>query len=199
MQEVKSSPDDCYRLGCNLLEKIGQKVIIYGPLYQAGIEGRFFVDGDMNKGGLDFYIEYLNGSFLRIGFGDSDYNKDAKMGEKLAALSTFYQIMSEDFGSPSFFYTTKDDDKHFINMHWSFYNKEESIKDLLNDDNIDSYIVFDKVDPKPNITKRMKLPSGLVKLVDENIEDYLKYGSNGEVSMFEDTHGYVKKIGKKSK
>ena len=199
MLEVSSSPDDCYRLGKSLIEKLGEKLIIYGPLYQPSIQGRYYVNNDKNSGGLDFYIMYASGISLRMGFGDNDYNKNAKMGEKLAALSDFYLIIFEEFGNPSFFYTVKDDDNHYINMHWALNKKEDSIKDMLSDDNIESYIIFDKIDPNPNLTKRMKLPSLLVNLVDENIEDYLKYGSNTEYSDIEKGKTLSKKIGKKSK
>lgn len=197
MNEVNSSPDDCYRLGGSLHEKLGRKLCFYGSLYQPLISGRYYVsnqDINNNDGGVDFSLEFSNDKLIRVGIGRCSYNKNASLGEQLAALSDFFDIFYEDYGYPTFFFTKKDDDNGYIYLQWSFKNRDNDIEAIKEDPSIDTLIIMNEKNINPVLTKRMELPSELVNIVDANIEDYLKYKDNVEYNLEP-----VKKLVKKSK
>ena len=197
MNEVNSSPDDCYRLGGSLHEKLGRKLCFYGSLYQPLISGRYYVsnqDINNNDGGVDFSLEFSNDKLIRIGIGRCSYNKNASLGEQLAALSDFFDIFYEDYGYPTFFFTKKDDDNGYIYLQWSFKNRDNDIEEIKKDSSIDTLIIMNEKNINPGLTKRMELPSELVNIVDANIEDYLRYKDNVEYNIEP-----VKKLVKKSK
>ena len=197
MNEVNSSPDDCYRLGSSLHEKLGRKLCFYGSLYQPLISGRYYVsnqDINNNDGGVDFSLEFSNDKLIRVGIGRCSYNKNASLGEQLAALSDFFDIFYEDYGYPTFFFTKKDDDNGYIYLQWSFKNRDNDIEAIKEDPSIDTLIIMNEKNINPVLTKRMELPSELVNIVDANIEDYLKYKDNVEYNLEP-----VKKLVKKSK
>ena len=197
MDEVKSSADDCYRLGGSLHEKLGRKLCFYGSLYQPLISGRYYVsnqDINNNDGGVDFSLEFSNDKLIRIGIGRCSYNKNASRGEQLAALSDFFDIFYEDYGYPTYFYTKKDDDNGYIYLQWSFKNRDNDIEEIKKDPSIDTLIIMNEKNINPGLTKRMELPSELVNIVDANIEDYLRYKDNVEYNIEP-----VKKLVKKSK
>ena len=197
MNEVNSSPDDCYRLGSSLHEKLGRKLCFYGSLYQPLISGRYYVsnqDINNNDGGVDFSLEFSNDKLIRVGIGRCSYNKNASLGEQLAALSDFFDIFYEDYGYPTFFFTKKDDDNGYIYLQWSFKNRDNDIEAIKEDPSIDTLIIMNEKNINPVLTKRMELPSELVNIVDANIEDYLKYKDNVEYNLEP-----VKRLVKKSK
>ena len=117
----------------------------------------------------------------------------------MAALSDFYEVLSEEYGNPTVFYTTKDDDEGFLTLQWSFINKDEEIEKFKSgkyfDDaeidtliiigkeknNIEGYSLSDKT--KEIISRQVGLPFELLYLVDEDIESFVKHKSGKEMTI----------------
>ena len=184
-----SNDYDCYELYKMLKRKMGDKIDYYGTPYNALFKGEYFSPYKESKKGIPFYYKYCQNVFLRIQVGSSRYHQ-ALEGEKLATLSDFYEVLSEVFGEPTVFYTTKDDKEELLSLQWSFVNKEEDIKKFkegtyFDDAQIDELIVIDESKErngyhlsdltKKLIAKRIGVPFALIPLVDENIEDFIKF------------------------
>ncbi len=224
MSEIYSNADDCFELARHLKKKMNNKIDFYGSIYQEVISGRYFSHyrdphselDYLFEEGLPFYYKFCKEGFLRIGIG-SFYPHNNSMGEKLAALSSFYEVLSEQYGDPTVFYTTKDDDEKTLSLQWSFANKEEDIQSLRNgsyfdDAEIEELIVFGEPRTQMNgyqlsdatrklIAKQIGVPFELISLVDENIEDFVKYKTGKEIGIPEGTkidgvpvRSYQKKI-----
>lgn len=194
MTEIDSNADDCLELARYLKNKMGSKIDFYGSIHQEVVSGSYFSDLE-NKhyhsygDGLSFYYKFCKNGFLRIGIG-SFYSGNNSIGEKLAALSSFYEVLSKQYGEPAVFYTTKDDEET-LSLQWSFANKKEDIQNLrngsyFNDVEIDELIVFGEPRTQMNgyqlsddtrrvIAKQIGVPFELINLVSENIEDFVKY------------------------
>ena len=210
MQELYSKSEDCFELYKNLRRKMGNKIEYAGTAYTELFEGKYFSHFREQHSNLDylyergipFYYKFCKNGFLRIGIGDSIYHKSS-VGEKLAALSDFYEVLSETYGEPTVFYTTKDDDEGLLSMHWSFINKEEDIQQFkegtfFDDAEIDELIIIGEPKQKTNgyqlnditkkiISKHIGLPFELLSLVDENIEDFVKFKTGNELCVPENT------------
>lgn len=206
MTEIYSNADDCLELARHLKKKMNNKIDFYGSIYQEVISGRYFSHyrdphselDYLFEEGLPFYYKFCKEGFLRIGIG-SFYPHNNSMGEKLAALSSFYEVLSEQYGDPTVFYTTKDDDEKTLSLQWSFANKEEDIQSLRNgsyfdDAEIEELIVFGEPRTQMNgyqlsdttrklIAKQIGVPFELISLVDENIEDFVKYKTGKEIGI----------------
>ena len=201
MKELYSRTEDCLELYKILKRKMGTKVECYGNPHTELFSGKYFSyyksyrsDFDyLFDRGLPFYYKYRKNGFFRIQIGD-DLPKNTSLGEKLAALSDFYGVLKEEFGEPTAFYTIKDDDEGLISLHWSFVNKEEDVKrfkegTFFDDIETDELIIFgEPIEEKgyqlSDATKKMSaerigLPFELLTLVDQNLEDYVKF-KNGE-------------------
>lgn len=197
MSEIYSKADDCLELARYLKNKMGSKIDFYGSIHQEVISGSYFSDFESKYyhpygDGLSFYYKFCKEGFLRIGIG-SFCSRNNSVGEKLAALSNFYEVLSEEYGEPTVFYTTKDDDERTLSLQWSFVNKEEDIQNF-NDAEIDELIVFGKPRTQMNgyqlsdstrklIAKQIGVPFELISLVDENIEDFVKYKTGKEIGI----------------
>lgn len=203
MTEIYSNAEDCFELANYLKKKMGSKIDFYGSICQEVISGSYFSDFESKHyhsygDGLLFYYKFCKEGFLRIGIG-SFYPHNNSIGEKLAALSGFYEVLSEQYGEPTVFYTTKDDDEGTLSLQWSFVNKEEDIQSLKNgsyfDDaeidelivigesrtRIDSYQLSDTT--RKLIAKQIGMPFELISLVDENIEEFVKYKTGKEIGI----------------
>lgn len=206
MKEIYSKDEDCYKLAIELKKKLKDKIEFMGSPYQGFISGKYFSHYRkphnetqyLFEKGLPFYYKFCEEGFLRIQVG-SFYPYKNSMGEKLAALSDFYEVLSEVYGEPTVFYTIKDDEEGCISLHWSFVNKEEDIEMFKNgtffdDGETDELIVIGEEKPSNNsyrlsnttkrfISKEVGLPFELIGLVDENIEDFVKYKTGKEISV----------------
>ena len=206
MRERYSNADDCLELARHLKKKMGNKIDFYGSIRQEVISGKYFSHyrnphselDYLCEEGLPFYFKFCKEGFLRIGIG-SFCSRNNSVGEKLAALSSFYEVLSEQFGEPSVFYTTKDDDEGTLSLQWSFVNKEEDIQKFRNgsyfdDAEIDKLIVigepraqmnsYELSDAtRKNIAKQIGMPFELIDLVDENIEDFVTYKTGKEIGI----------------
>lgn len=153
------------------------------------------IQSDINNGYLEdkkelinFYYKFLKDGFLRIGVGNNSLSKKT-VGHKLAALSDFYQVLSKKFGEPTLFYTMENDDEEYLNFEWVFVDKEETIEAFKNNtffdynDKVKDLIIIeqqDKLNEYKDLTKKLipnqlELPFDLLSLVNENIEDFIKY------------------------
>ena len=200
MKEMCSKPEDCHELSNKLKKELNNKIKFLSFTYLEYPCGEYLSSYRKNKGEyifnahtLPFYLKYSKDEFLRIGVG-SIY-PDNTLGEKLAALSDFYEILSKEYGEPTVFYTTEDDDEKILTLQWAFINKEEEILKFKNgtyfdDADIDTLIVFGAKDnsnlnemTKRVISKSIGLPFELLYLVDEDIKNYIKHKIGKELSI----------------
>lgn len=195
--ELYSNGDDCKELAQILNNEIKGKIAFSWNNYEQIMGGSYnCIPSNTYNGYLEekkelvnFYYKFLKDSFLRIGVGNNSLSKKT-VGHKLAALSDFYQVLSKKFGEPTLFYTEKNDDEEYLNFEWSFKYKEESIEAFKNNtifddgDKIDNLIIIgdpqDKFNEYTDLTKKLisnqlGLPIELLNLVNENIEDFIKY------------------------
>lgn len=129
MNDMVSKTKDCYLLAKKLKQKLRNKIDFYGSTNTPLPSGKYLStyrrkNGEYMFNGhyLSFYFKFSKNEFLRISVG-SNY-AGSEFGEKMAALSDFYEVLSEEYGKPTLFYTTKDDNEKLLTLHWSFINKE---------------------------------------------------------------------------
>ena len=205
MSEIFSNADDCCKLARKFKKQLGDKLDFYGSINTPLPSGKYLSlyrrsNGEYfsyNCNCLPFYFKFAENGFLRIGVGS--HSKDNSLGEKLAALSDFYEVLCEEYGEPTVFYTTKDDDEGLLTLQWSFINKEEEIAKFQNgtyfdDAEIDTLIIFgqkkDNIEgyslsdtTKKIISRRVGLPFELLDLVDEDIENFVKHKTGKEMTI----------------
>ena len=204
MNEFYSKTEDCYLLAGKLKKELENKIEFWGSTYQEVPSGKYLSSYRRNNGEymfngqyIPFYFKFSENEFLRIGVG-SNY-RGSSIGEKMAALSEFYSILSKEYGDPTVFYTIKGDDKEFLTLQWSFINKEEEIVKFRNgtyfdDAEIDKLIVIGK--NKENIesysfngttrnfiSRQVGLPFELIYLIDEDIENFVKHKTGKEITI----------------
>ena len=204
MNEFYSKTEDCYLLAGKLKKELENKIEFWGSTYQEVPSGKYLSSYRRNNGEymfngqyIPFYFKFSENEFLRIGVG-SNY-RGSSIGEKMAALSDFYSILSKEYGDPTVFYTIKGDDKEFLTLQWAFINKEEEIVKFQNgtyfdDAEIDKLIVIGK--NKENIesysfndttrnfiTRQVGLPFELIYLIDEDIENFVKHKTGKEITI----------------
>ena len=198
MRELYSKGEDCLELGKKLKKEFGNKIEFETSAWSGLVSGKYFSRNGRTYSygeGLDFYYKYCKDGFLRIQIG-SYYRYNHSFGEKLAALSDFYEVLSEEFGEPTAFYTTKDDEEGMLSFHWSFVDKEEDIKKFkagtfFDDAETDSLIIIGEEKEQANmkdqtrhfITRKIGLPFELLPLVDEHIEDFVRYKKGKELRI----------------
>lgn len=196
MRELYSNKEDCFELSKKLKQILGEKIEFYGSIHQEVISGKYYSFSldkyttfkDFRNDAVTFYLKFCKNGFLRIGVGD--YLGNGSLGHKLAVLSDFYEILKEEYGEPTVFYTIKNDDENMLNFHWSFYNKEEVIQNFENgtvfdDAEIDELIIIDSKyssyngslneKTRKSFEENVGLPLLMINLVDEFIVDYAKY------------------------
>ena len=204
MNEFYSNIEDCYLLAGKLKKELENKIEFWGSTYQEVPSGKYLSSYRRNNGEymfngqyIPFYFKFSENEFLRIGVG-SNY-RGSSIGEKMAALSDFYSILSKEYGDPTVFYNIKGDDKEFLTLQWAFINKEEEIAKFQNgtyfdDDEIDKLIVIGK--NKENIesysfndttrnfiSRQVGLPFELIYLIDEDIENFVKHKTGKEIAI----------------
>ncbi len=204
MNEFYSKTEDCYILAGKLKKGLENKIEFWGSTYQEVPSGKYLSSYRRNNGEymfngqyIPFYFKFSENEFLRIGVG-SNY-RGSSIGEKMAALSDFYSILSKEYGDPTVFYTIKGDDKEFLTLQWAFINKEEDIVKFQNgtyfdDAEIDKLIVIGK--NKENIesysfndttrnfiSRQVGLPFELIYLIDEDIENFVKHKTGKEITI----------------
>ena len=204
MNEFYSKTEDCYLLAGKLKKELENKIEFWGSTYQEVPSGKYLSSYRRNNGEymfngqyIPFYFKFSENEFLKIGVG-SNY-RGSSIGEKMAALSDFYSILSKEYGDPTVFYTIKGDDKEFLTLQWAFINKEEEIVKFQNgtyfdDAEIDKLIVIGK--NKENIesysfndttrnfiSRQVGLPFELIYLIDEDIENFVKHKTGKEITI----------------
>ena len=198
MKELYSNADDCLKLSRLLKSRLKEKIEFWGSNYLEVVSGKYhslpynrynnFTDYRNDEVGFSY--KFLENGFLSIQVNDSAYKKFS-VGHKLAVLSDLYEVISEEYGMPTVFYTTKDDDENSIYLEWYFIEKEETINAFKNgsrfdDAEIDELIIIGDETEKANtyclnkrtkeiISKTVGLPFEMLHLVDENIEDFVLY------------------------
>ena len=205
MDEIFSNADDCCKLARKLKKQLGDKIDFYGTINTPLPSGKYLSSYRRSNGEyfsyncncLPFYFKFAENGFLRIGVGS--HSSDHSLGEKLAALGDFYEVLSEEYGEPTVFYTTKDDDERLLTLQWSFVNKDEEIAKFQNgtyfdDAEIDTLIVFgqkkDNVEryslsetTKRIISRQVGLPFELLDLADEDIENFVKHKTGKKMTI----------------
>lgn len=210
MAKECSNANDCEKLAKYLKNKMGNSIEfeynVQYNVHESIVNGKYFhyhreLNSELEhlfEDGIYFFFQYCENDFLRISISDSNHHK-CSLGEQLAVLSAFYEVLSEKFGEPLVFYILKDDDEQKINLQWSFINKEEDIKNFKNgtyfeDGEIDKLIIFgeQKVNAigyqigetaRKNNSRVIGLPFDLFPLVEENMEDYVKYKTGKPIGI----------------
>lgn len=196
MQDINNI-EDYLELSKKLQKELERKIEFYSSTNQEIVNGKYhslpfelYISYDkFIKDEVEFCYKYSKDEFLRIKIKNGYSNKT--MGHKLAVLSDFYQVFSKIFGTPTLFYTTKDDKDEVLGLEWSFKNREEYIGKFKNRTdfdatNIDKLIIINENQQLNNSTKRIifktiGLPSELLYLVDENIDEFIKYKACGAI------------------
>ena len=193
MSELYSNSVDCEKLAIKLLYgKLRRKINFYGSTLQEVISGKYLSEYNRSQNiytseyAVPFYLKFKKDGFLRVQIG-SLYPYNTTDGEKLAILSDFYEVLKEEYGEPTLFYTTKNDKENTFSLHWSFIDKDKDIEKFKNDTffddaSIDKLIIIGentdkdiKDSTKNFLSNEIGLPYELLKLVNNNIEDYIKY------------------------
>lgn len=183
MKEKYSNAEDCYKLAKILYNKLNNKMIILTSPYIEVVEGKYNCFGKNKYSKMEDYIndkvnfnfKYLKNEFLRITVGSEDDKHST--GHKLAVLSDLYKVLKNEFGEPTLFYTIKEDEENTLNLQWSFKNREEDIKDFLNNNCFDDANISKVrvIDSNKNTDNNIGLPIELSDIIKENIEDYIRY------------------------
>ena len=176
---------NCVKLFQELEPKMGGKIEFF--MWQPSFGGYYYSGNeDAVKKGLPFYMKFFTDYYLRI-YVCTDIFHKSTVGERLAALSDFYEEIKEDYCMPTMFYTTKDDDEESLIMEWSFTDKEEVKNAMLNgtyfdDEEVDKLIFFEESCEYPRlqeirdkVSENIGLPYEMLPLVDENASDYFKF------------------------
>lgn len=195
MAEMYSNANNCHQLACILYSKLGDQIRFSGDTRQESVIGYYFSKYRYPYGkpilgkpilsaseGLPFYFKYCEDGFLRFEVG-SFSSDDKSTGEKLAALSDFYAVLRSYFGEASVFYTIKDDEEECLSLQWVFKDQKSEIQKFqdgsyFDDGEIDQLILIGQTDGetiKSSVASKMGLPFELLRLVDENMEDFVKF------------------------
>ncbi|MCI8777740.1 MAG: hypothetical protein HFI86_03025 [Bacilli bacterium] len=185
--ELYSNGDDCKELAQILNNEIKGKIAFSWNVYAQIMGGSYnCIPSNTYNGYLEekkelvkFYYKFLKDGFLRIGVGNNPLSKKT-VGHKLAALSDFYQVLSKNFGEPTLFYTEENDDEEYLNFEWAFKYKKEVIEAFKNNTIFDDGgkvkdLIIIGEQPDKFISNQLGLPIELLNLVNENIEDFIKY------------------------
>lgn len=212
MKEIYSNEKDCRQLKIKLAKALGEKVRMKGyeivdAEYHSFPLSMYETYQAYDKDQLKFYCKFCKNEFLRIDV--ENYCFKASEGHKLAALSDCYEALLDEFGEPTVFYTLKDDEEDGLHFQWAFTNKEETTNEFLHgfpfdDGEVDLAIVIGKTEGLNEETRKLfsrqiGLPYELLPLINENIEEYMKYkfGSGKCIEKQKNSEGYQKSISSK--
>ena len=213
MKEMFSNIQDCKQLATKLYEKLGTKIAIDVDL-QGVADGDYHIFPysmyssyeEYRHNQLHLHYLFCRGEFLRIGVENCYFQ--ASVGHKLAALSGLYEALRDEFGEPTVFYTLKDDKEEGLHFQWAFKNKEETIEEFMHgfpfdDDEVNQAITIGEEtalneETRNLFSRQMGLPFELLPLINENIEDYMKYkyGQEKNNENEKSSDGYQKVISK---
>lgn len=203
MSEIFSKVEDCYFLAKRLIKKLGNKIEFDGAIRTATPSGKYLSSYRRNNKEymfngqwVPFYFKFSDKEFLRIGVG-SNYLKGSSFGERMAVLSDFYEVLSEEYGEPTVFYTTKNDDEKLISLQWSFVNKKEEIKRFksgtyFDDAEIETLIIIGedkniggrlRNETKKCLSMGIGLPFELIYLVDSDLENFVMHKRGKELTI----------------
>lgn len=205
MKEMYQNQNDCFELEEKLKTRMESSIEFYGNPSKENVMGKYFsrYKKSLFAKGLPFSYKFSKDQFLTIQVGSFDTHKNST-GEKLAALSEFYQVLRKEYGEPNIFYTIKNDPKENLSLHWSFANKEEDLQKLkigtfLDNGVMDQVIILENSHSKRpfcnNDTTReslatiIGLPITLTELVEENIDDFILYKTGKQLSY--PSNGYI--------
>ncbi len=195
MKEIYSNAEDCKYLARKLCKKLGGKFDIYGVPYEV-VDGyyhslplsKYSSYSEYKRDQIHFYYKFSRDNFLRIGV--ENCLSQASYGHKLAALSDIYEALLDEFGEPTVFFSIKDDEDEGLHFQWNFVNKEETIEEFMHgfpfdDGEVDLAIVIGKTEglneeTRKLFSRQMALPYELLPLINENIEEYVKYKFGSE-------------------
>ena len=204
MKEFYSKDDDCAVLAIRIRKNLGAQAHLYGDIHNHIGEGKFFSSYRLNNENtlisdnyLNFYYKTCKDGFLRIQVA-SNYKENSSLGERLACLSDFYEMLKKFYGEPTFFFTTDMDDA--LTMEWCFADKEEAIKCIkdgsyVDDSKITSYVIFNDGEmdgllfgdkTKKLISNQFGLPIELLPLIDKDIDNYFLHKTGKAINLDED-------------
>ncbi len=174
-----SNVGDCFELFKSLKVKLKDKIECC-DFHQEMLCGIYISqdkrdnDDAVYRNGIPFYCKFSK-NYLNVAIG-SFYPYKNSVGEKLAILSEFYEILREIFNEPTLFYTIENDEEGLLSLHWAFTNKEEQIKEFTDntyywDAKVTNLVIFN---PNHGI-QNLGLPIELLPLIKENIHEYVKY------------------------
>lgn len=202
MKKLYSNVDDCLILTKYINKTMGKKIKFCKNKNQRVVCGKQFLHYKKMKDDLEyltadelpFYFMFCKNEFLRFEIGSYPPFENS-FGEKLASLSSFYEVLNKLFGEPTAFYTLKDEERTLV-LHWVFVNKEEEIQNFRNgsyfDDNeLDELIIIGDQAPqtenyqliektKKEVARKIGLPFELIHLIDE---DFVKYKTGKEIGL----------------
>ena len=190
-----SNANDCMVLAQKLIKELENKIHFFRSIKSTIPSGKYLSNyrkecGDSFYNGryLPFYFEFSDKEFLRICIGSNFYGTE--LGEKLAVLSDFYEVISGLYGYPTMFYTMKKD--NLIYLEWSFINKEEEIEKKLNNTEIESLITIDdlvnkRVFSEDEDLRKIGLPFELYPLVSKDLDNFLMHKTGKEMHLDEKT------------
>lgn len=203
MKNIMSNANDCRELRKLLVEKMNQGLkwnkIEFDNCYSNIIVGRYysfpydyynFNSSERDCDCITFSMKYCKNECLRLSIQEEV--SPQTMEHKLAVLSDFYEALKEKFGEPTLFYTLKNDDAKQLCLQWSFINREEDILNFqqdtaFDDANVDKLILFgEKENPssettRGNIVRKIGLPWELIPLIEEHMEEFMKYKHKKEI------------------
>ena len=190
--------EETYLLAKKLKKALKGKIDFYGTMYTPVPSGKY-LSSYRKKNGEHFYngqcpsffFKYEKDDFLRISIGN--HYKGNSLGEKLAALSDFNEVLQEEFGPPTVFFTLKEDKEELLSLQWSFKDKEKDICFFqygnFTDKKIDDVIIIgEKKNELNEITRsiaerKVGLPYDLFDYVYEDLEEFIKHKKGEEVIL----------------
>ncbi len=201
MEERYSNKEDCYKLALLLKKELKDKIDFYGSINTSVPSGKYLSSYRKKTGEnlyngkcLPFYFKYKEDDFLRISIGS--HHKGSSLGEKLAALSDFYEVLKKYYGLPDVFYTIKNDQQKTLSLQWSFRNKEEDLKKFksntyFTDGEIEDIIIIRKENDieklktfeETKIDRKTYLPEELLSYIYLDLEEFIKHKKGEEVHI----------------
>ena len=148
--------------------------------YARYISPYYMNESDNGINELPIHLKLSDDEFIRVSISSS--YKETEFGEKLAALSDFYEALKKEYGEPTLYYTIKNDEENSLNLQWSFIDKEQDIAEFKNntyfaDVDIDELIIINKpIETMKQIySRRIGLPFDLIHLIDQDRTNYFKH------------------------
>lgn len=160
----------------------------------------YYVNESDNKvNELPVHLELSQDGFLRISICSS--YQETEFGEKLAALSDFYEALKKEYGEPTLYYTIKNDEENSLNLQWSFIDKGQDITEFRNnsyfaDADIDKLIIIEKPIEtiKERLARRLGLPFDLLRLIDLDRDNYFKHKKSFQMTTNKNAKNNSSKI-----